>query len=324
VHRLEQTRDIARLFIGAGQHLLAELKRDIDLVYTLTTGRLVYISGVWARLLHRPLVVEFANNNIEDTPQRRLMARLLARSATLAIAISRPVADQFRRLGVADERIWVRPNPVETGRFRYPSTQERMKARATLGADQQTIIHLLVGGLVDRKNHAVAVRALEHLPESHRLIIAGPIMQDGQGYAGALKDLIWQSSACNRITLIARFIPDVEQLMYAADCLWMPSKEEGLGNVMLEALCCGVPCIISNRLGLDEHINDGRNGLKAEPTPQAWSTAVLSIAQLFRDMEARRAIGEGSRAVYDCFAIDAELFRRLSSLRTRASSACPS
>jgi glycosyltransferase involved in cell wall biosynthesis len=185
-------------------------------------------------------------------------------------------------------------------------------------------LHVLVGVLSARKNHIVGIGAIEQLPDPHHLIIAGPVFPEERDYAARLARRVRSSSASGRLSLIAEFVPDVEELMYAADCLWMPSKEEGLGNVMLEALCCGVPCIISNRLGLDEHINDGRNGLKAEPTPQAWSTAVLSIAQLFRDMEARRAIGEGSRAVYDCFAIDAELFRRLSSLRTRASSACPS
>jgi glycosyltransferase involved in cell wall biosynthesis len=102
----------------------------------------------------------------------------------------------------------------------------------------------------------------------------------------------------------------------------MPSKEEGLGNVMLEALCCGVPCIISNRLGLDEHISDGRNGFKAEPTAEAWSTAVLSITELFRGGGARRTLSERSRAAYDSAAIDAEFYKRLSSLRARAAAHC--
>ena len=81
------------------------------------------------------------------------------------------------------------------------------------------------------------------------------------------------------------------------------------------------PAIISNRLGLDEHISDGQNGFKVEPTAEAWSATVLSITGLFGDIEARRTLSERSRTVYDSLAIDAEFFKRLSSLRARTSSA---
>ena len=239
------------------------------MVYALTTGRLVYISGFWARLLRLPLVSEFVHNNIEDTPQRRLLARLLARSAALTIAI----ADQFRRLGVPDERIWVRPNPVDTARFHHPSAEQRAAARRRFGAGDDTILHVLVGALADRKNHIVGIGAIERLPEPHRLVIAGPVFPQERDYAAELARRVRSSAAAGRVSLIAEFVSDVEELMYAADCLWMPSKEEGLGNVMLEALCCGVPCIISKRLGLDEHISDRQNGFKAEPTAEAWSAA---------------------------------------------------
>jgi glycosyltransferase involved in cell wall biosynthesis len=321
VHRLQESRNIARLFVGAGRHFLEEFRRHTDVVYALTTGRLVYISGIWARLLRRPLVVEFVSNNIEETAQRRLMAGLLARSAALAIAISRPVADQFRRLGVPDERIWLRPNPVDTARFHHPSAEQRAAARQRFGVADDTILHVLVGALADRKNHVVGIGAIERLSHPHRLIIAGPVFPQERDYAAQLAQRVRSSPAGARLSLIAEFIPDIEQLMYAADCLWMPSKEEGLGNVMLEALCCGVPCIISNRLGLDEHIIDRQNGFKAEPTAEAWSSAVLSIAELLRDAEARRTLSERSRAAYDSSAIDAGLFERLSSLRERTSSA---
>jgi glycosyltransferase involved in cell wall biosynthesis len=321
VHRLRESRNIARLFVDSGRHFLDEFRRHADVMYALTTGRLIYISGIWARLLRRPLVVEFVSNNIEETAHRRLMAWLLARSAALAIAISRPVADQFRRLGVPDERIWLRPNPVETVRFHHPSAEQRAAARQRFGVGDDTILHVLVGGLVERKNHILGIGAIERLPEPHRLIIAGPVFPKERDYAAQLARRVRSSPAGRRLSLIAEFISDIEELMYAADCLWMPSKEEGLGNVMLEALCCGVPCIISNRLGLDEHISDGQNGFKAEPTAEAWSATALSVTESFHDIEARRTLSERSRAAYDSSAIDAELFERLSSLRARTSSA---
>jgi glycosyltransferase involved in cell wall biosynthesis len=210
--------------------------------------------------------------------------------------------------------MWVRPNPVDTARFRWPSAEKRAAGRQRFGAAEETILHALVGVLSERKNHIVAVEAIERLPNPHRLIIAGPVFRNEPDYARQIADRVRSSSANDRITFIPEFVPDVEGLMCAIDCLWMPSREEALGNVMLEALCCGAPCIISNRLGLDEHIADMQNGLKAEPTGESWSSAALSLAGLIADTPARRALSERSCATYDASAIDAEHFRRLSSV----------
>ena len=314
VRRLPAEPGFASTFCSAGAHLIAERRRGVDLVYTVSTSRLVYFAGVWARAIRRPLVVEFANNNIADSPQRMAMARILARSAALAIAISQPVAEQFRRLGVPEERIWVRPNPVDTARFHLPTPAQRSAARQRFGAADGTILHVLVGVLSDRKNHIVGIEAIERLPEPHRLVIAGPVFRKEPDYAAHLARRIQSSGASGRIAFIPEFIADVEELMYAADCLWMPSKEEGLGNVMLEALCCGVPCIISNRLGLDEHIRHMQSGFEAEPNGGAWSSAVDLVNGLIADAEKRRVLSERSCAAYDAAAIDAEHFRRLSSV----------
>lgn len=318
VRRLPPEAGFLSTFWRAGAHLWDERKAGVDLVYCVTTGRLVYSMGAWARLMRRPLVVEFVNNNIEDTPARRLMAQQLARSAALAIAISRPIFDQFRRLGVPEERIWVRPNPVDTARFRIPTEAERAAARQRLGVEPGTLLHLLVGGLSKRKNHAVGIGAIERLPAHHRLLMAGPVIADERQYAAHLASRIASSPAAARLSLISEFVPDVERLMYAADCLWMPSLEEGLGNVMLEALCCGVPCVISDRLGLGEHIRGDDDGCAAPPAPAEWAAAVTSIEALMRNSQARRALGLRSQAAYAFPAIDAELLRRLNLIRANA------
>lgn len=315
VRRLPAGGGFFAAFRSAAEHLQRESAAGFDLVYCVTTGRLVYGAGLWARVMRRPLVVEFVNNNIEDTPQRRLMARMLARSAALAIAISKPVRDQFLRLGVPQDRIWVRPNPVDTARFRTPSAAERAAARRRFGLEDEVMAHVLVGVLSRRKNHAVGIGAIEGMPASHRLIIAGPVLPEERDYAAQLAAWIDASPARDRISLIADFVPDIEQLMYAADCLWMPSLEEGLGNVMLEAQCCGVPSVISNRLGLEDHVLDGRDGLKAPPEAADWAAAVLSIEGLLKSSEARHALGRRARLAYDHAVIDAELLRRLHRVR---------
>ena len=314
IRRLPPEAGFLASFGAAGAHLLSERKIGFDLVYCVTTGRLVYSIGAWARLLRLPLVVEFVNNNIEDSRGRRLMAQQLARGASLAIAISRPIFTQFRRLGVAEERIWVRPNPVDINRFRVPSAAERAAARHSLGIGADAVLHLLIGGLTRRKNHEVGIAAIEQLPARHRLIMAGPVLPDERPYAEALAARVAASPARERLTLIAGFVPDVERLMYAADCLWMPSLEEGLGNVMLEALCCGVPCIINGQLGLNDHIREGDDGRAVAPSAPAWAAAAISLDGLIANVAARQQMAERAQVAYAYPAIDAELWRRLAAV----------
>ena len=60
-----------------------------------------------------------------------------------------------------------------------------------------------------------------------------------------------------------------------ADVLIVPSTEDNLPNVMLEALCCGLPVVSFSNGGMNEIIKPGENGLLVEEqTPEAMISAV--------------------------------------------------
>jgi glycosyltransferase involved in cell wall biosynthesis len=60
-----------------------------------------------------------------------------------------------------------------------------------------------------------------------------------------------------------------------ADAFILPSREDNLPNVMLEAMACGTPVISFNVGGMAEIITDGFNGLKANSTERGELTNVL-------------------------------------------------
>jgi len=314
VRRLVDSGGAFSSFIATGLHLISQKRARVDVVYTLTTGRLVYITALWARVLHLPVVAEFINANLEDTWARKAMVRLLAHSARLNIAISQPVAQQLRKLGVPDERVWVRPNPVDVGKFTLPEAKLRAGARRQLNVKDGQLLHILVGSVETRKNQIFGVEALEQLASNHCLAIVGPVLPNNETYAENLRQRIAASPACDRIQLVDRFVDDIETYMYAADCLWMPSKEEGLGNVMLEALCCGVPCIINRELGMDEHIMDMINGLQARTSANKWAEAATALLEIMRDASARCEISQAAQSRYKARMFDDQFFARMSEI----------
>jgi glycosyltransferase involved in cell wall biosynthesis len=54
---------------------------------------------------------------------------------------------------------------------------------------------------------------------------------------------------------------DTAELMRAADLLVLPSREEGLSNVLLEAMAAALPVVASDAGGSPELVADGRSGL---------------------------------------------------------------
>jgi glycosyltransferase involved in cell wall biosynthesis len=75
-----------------------------------------------------------------------------------------------------------------------------------------------------------------------------------------LQEQIASAGLDNRITLLGER-RDVAEIMLASDFLVLPSLEEGLSNVILEAMALGCPVIASNVGGNPELVEDFATGL---------------------------------------------------------------
>jgi glycosyltransferase involved in cell wall biosynthesis len=87
--------------------------------------------------------------------------------------------------------------------------------------------------------------------------------------------------------------PDPQSYYRAADIFAFPSREEGFGNVLAEAMAHGL-AIVSRPVGLAQHfIEDDRNGMIVrEPSPDVFAAA---IDALLRDDARRERLGREAR-----------------------------
>ena len=58
---------------------------------------------------------------------------------------------------------------------------------------------------------------------------------------------------------------DVETYLAQADLLVLPSRFEGFGNAVVEAMAAGLPVLVSKVDGLAEFVSDGETGLFIRP-----------------------------------------------------------
>ena len=106
-----------------------------------------------------------------------------------------------------------------------------------------------VGVIQTRKNTLNALKALQHLPDRYRLVIAG-----GNGHGSeAIHDFIRTEGLGSRVVLLGYAPAEQLPVLYdAASVFLFPSFEEGFGLPVLEAMAHGLPVVASETSSLPE------------------------------------------------------------------------
>ena len=87
---------------------------------------------------------------------------------------------------------------------------------------------------------------------------------------------------------------EVARRLQASDVLLLPSLDEGLPTVLLEAMACGVPVVATDCGGVSEAFTDGVEGFLVPPRDAG--ALADALARLWRDPELRARMGEAGRA----------------------------
>ncbi len=137
-------------------------------------------------------------------------------------------------------------------------------ARASLGWPEGERVALFAGNLVPAKGLDTLLEAFASLRERgacDRLVIvgAGPLAGDLVALAGA-------RGVSESVTLAGALPqPELALRMAAADVFVLPSRSEGLGLVLLEAMACGTPCVASRVGGVPEALPEPDCGRLTPP-----------------------------------------------------------
>jgi len=127
---------------------------------------------------------------------------------------------------------------VETDHFRVPSLQERLDARATFDLKPKAKVISLIGRLYPIKGHDILVQSLAILRNQGINVIA---LCAGAGNQQEQDSIIKQATQLGVSDLVRLLgFTDPRQVLWASDVLVLPSRLEGFGWVIPEAMLCGV------------------------------------------------------------------------------------
>ncbi|MBD1390762.1 glycosyltransferase [Neiella sp. HB171785] len=273
------------------------IKRLVDLmnffaissVHTHHIGPLLY-AGIAARFAGIRNVIHTEHDawHLQDDKRCRLQRWVLRLVKPALVADAKLVArDMSARLGLADGRVHVIQNGINTDRFRLGS---KSQARAQLQLPANTLLVGSAGRLELEKGHAVLVEALASMNPAVHLAIAG----DGS-QAKALK------AQCRALGVEKRvhFLGSIDQMpafYQALDVFCLPSFNEGLSLVLLEAQACGVPAVVTDVGASHEALCPATGRLVAAGAPKQLAdslTATLASTEQSCPRQFVRVAGDG-------------------------------
>lgn len=87
---------------------------------------------------------------------------------------------------------------------------------------------------------------------------------------------------------------DIGDLLQRSWGFVLPSRWEGMPNVLLEAMACGLPCVATRVSGSEDIISDGVDGLLVEPEQPA--ALAWALRRVIEDPELAQRLGAAGRA----------------------------
>jgi glycosyltransferase involved in cell wall biosynthesis len=276
-------------------------KERPHLVHT-HTSKAGILGRIAARQAGVPLVVHTPHGHVFHSYESGLKTKLFiaaerycARMTDRLIALTPNERQEHLELGIGPQSGWsVVHSGIDFGPFEA-ARPEREQVRQQLGIGSDVILLGTVGRLVPIKGQCHLIDAFAQLAAQHpklQLIVVGdgelrgalvdqcsahglPIVQhdlpDGCGNGGASQSL----GARVHFTGLRR---DVPRLMAAMDLFVLPSLNEGMGRVLVEAMAMELPCVASRVSGIPDVVADGETGWLVPPRDSQALSAALQAA----------------------------------------------
>ncbi|OGV50879.1 MAG: hypothetical protein A2X49_05545 [Lentisphaerae bacterium GWF2_52_8] len=261
-----------------------------DILHVFGKSYVTAAALIWANTKGIPALIELVNEMNTPFQYVPLPSRLYIPAAFPSrhkiVCISERLKGICIGHRLSEKDLWTRPNPVDETRFHPVSAERKMELRHKLtkfGPDDKLVSY--VAKYSDRKNHRFLIDVMKKLPGNYKLFLGGPLVSEGFGadaflklYEGIAK-AVSENGLEERVQLENGFIENVEDYYQMADVSAFPSKAEGLGTPMLEAVACGVPVVMNRIPGIsDSWLQDGQNGFSCELDAEKFASKIGQAA----------------------------------------------
>jgi glycosyltransferase involved in cell wall biosynthesis len=276
--------------------LLRELAPDAVLITGWHVRPLLQLLfAAWFKRV--PVIMRGEANALRGRPLPvRLWHRLILGRCAAFLPIGKASKAFYRSYGIAERRLFDAPYFVDNERFGTAAAQlleRRAGLRERWGIPHDAICYCYAGKLEPKKRILDLLRAIQLAkPRAshplHLLVVgAGELQPQAKATAAELDLPVTFAGFLNQSEIPAAYV--------AADCLVLPSDYgETWGLVVNEAMACGRPAIVSDRVGCAEDlVIEGKTG---SVFPFGNIEALAKRLVKHADPDMLRSMGEQARA----------------------------
>ncbi len=186
-----------------------------------------------------------------------------------------------------------------------PKKRQEIRKRLSLG-DKLVVGH--VGKFSKRKNHKFLIDVFAELhkknPNSVLMLVgSGPMMAEIQAkvHSMGLADCVMFMGSQNNIN----------DFYAAMDAFVLPSFNEDMSVVALEAQAAGLPVFLSDAVNNEVEITDTVKWLSLEQSPEIWADMVISICDCFERKSQLEAVAKAGYDIRDTAKVLGKVYRSI-------------
>ena len=279
IKAVKTTRNPLGYFPFIFQSIYKILFSDYDIIHAHYVPHSALIPAMLKWIKKKPLIVTFHGDDARIFPFKnrinRMLTMFVVNRSDKIIAVSNEMKGILESLGVQSHRIAVIYMGVATRVF-HPIGKNKTRKDLELPVDKYILLY--VGRLHEIKGIRHIYECAEHMPNVLFVMVG---------------DGVLRTDVKNCIFVGEKKHEEIPLWMSASDILVLPSYSEGLPTVVMEALSCGTPAIVTDVGGCPEVVRDGETGFVV---PVGDVNALMNkVKYLLENEGLRKKMGELGR-----------------------------
>jgi glycosyltransferase involved in cell wall biosynthesis len=226
--------------------------------------------------------------------------KIFSRFTDRIVALTDGEKNDYEKLSVCpSEKLLKIHSGVDVAQYMKPNGNMVEKKRS-LGLDQNEAVIGFVGWLLPIKGPVYLIKAMEYVWPEHpeaSLVFVGKGHLDVDLRAQALR-----MNANGRVKFLG-WREDINEIMPILDMLVLPSLNEGMGRVLVEAMAAGKPVVASNVGGIPDLVRHGETGYLVPPADE--KALADSIKKLLDDPGNAWEMGQQGKKHCQQFSLEA-------------------
>ena len=235
---------------------------------------------ICARVIRRPVIA-----CIGDWPgiwrRRRLLIPMLKRCDVVSTTGNR-TREYLAKEGISEGKLYERPDPRDLERF-HPCSLPKIYDL------------IFVGRLMPAKNLDILLKAIAEVRKVKGNLKAGIV---GDGYLrGSLEGLVERLAITDNVEFIG-FRENPEYYYNSSRIFVLTSYYEGLPGAMLEAMACGIPCVVPNVGDITDVAINGLNAMVINDSYDVYGFT-RAIIKLLNDEQFYQSLAHNTRQMVE-------------------------